>query len=100
MRKNTNEINVINSLIINHIENLKRGDISKQDKEIDYILIKEAVEAIVREYKMSDDSRQRKHIKKLIIGVYEKLYTYLIKTNRYDHRILQLYSLLDSLINN
>ncbi len=100
MRKNTNEIDIINSLITKHIENLKRGDILKQDKEIDYILIEEAIEALVREYKLSDDSRQSKYIKERIIEVYEKLYTYLININKYDHRILEIYSLLDKLINN
>lgn len=101
MRKNTNEIDIINSLIINHIENLKREDISKQDKEIDYLLVKEAVEALIKEYKKPDDSRQRrKYIKNLLIGVYEQLYTYLININKYDYKILELYSMLDNLINN
>ncbi len=101
MRKNTNEISVINSLVMNHIENLKREEVSKQEKEIDYLLIKEAIEAIVREYKLSDDSRQRrKYIKKCLIEVYEELYTYLININKYDYKILELYSMLDNLINN
>ena len=101
MRKNTNEIDIINSLIINHIENLKREDISKQDKEIDYLLVKEAVESLIRECKNPDDSRQRrKYIKNLLIGVYEQLYTYLININKYDYKILELYSMLDNLINN
>lgn len=101
MRKNTKKIGIINSLIINHIENLKREDISKQDKEIDYLLVKEAVESLIREYKNPDDSRQRrKYIKNLLIGVYEQLYTYLININKYDYKILELYSMLDNLINN
>lgn len=101
MRKNTKEIGIINSLIINHIENLKREDISKQDKEIDYLLVKEAVESLIRECKNPDDSRQRrKYIKNLLIGVYEQLYTYLININKYDYKILELYSMLDNLINN
>ena len=100
MRKNTNEIGIISSLIINHIENLKREDVSKQDKEIDYLLVQEAVESLIKEYKKPDDSRQRRYIKKLLIGVYEELYTYLININKYDYRILELYSMLDSLINN
>ena len=101
MRKNTKEIGIINSLIINHIENLKREDISKQDKEIDYLLVKEAVESLIRKCKNPDDSRQRrKYIKNLLIGVYEQLYTYLININKYDYKILELYSMLDNLINN
>lgn len=100
MRKNTNEIDIINSLIINHIENLKREDVSIQDKEIDYLLVKEAIESLIREYKKPDDSRQRrKYIKKLLIGVYEEVYNYLININKYDYRMLELYSVLDDLIN-
>lgn len=101
MRKNTNEIDIINSLIINHIENLKREDVSIQDKEIDYLLVKEAIESLIREYKKPDDSRQRrKYIKKLLIGVYEEVYNYLININKYDYKMLELYSVLDDLINN
>lgn len=101
MRKNTNEIDIINSLIINHIENLKREDVSIQDKEIDYLLVKEAIESLIREYKKPDDSRQRrKYIKKLLIGVYEEVYNYLININKYDYKMLDLYSVLDDLINN
>lgn len=101
MRKNANKIDIINSLIINHIENLKREDISRQEKEIDYLLVKESVEALIKEYKKPDDSRQRrKYIKNLLIGVYEQLYTYLINMNKYDYKILELYSMLDSLIYN
>ena len=101
MRKNTNEIGIINSLIIKHIENLKSEDVSKQDKEIDYLLVKEAVESLIKEYKKPDDSRQmKKYIKKILIGVYEELYTYLININKYDYRILELYSMLDNLVNN
>lgn len=100
MRKNTNEIDIINSLIINHIENLKREDVSIQDKEIDYLLVKEAIESLIREYKKPDDSRQRrKYIKKLLIGGYEEVYNYLININKYDYRMLELYSVLDDLIN-
>lgn len=98
MRKDTKEIYIIYSLIKKHIENLKMENISKAEKEIDYLLIKEAVEAMVREYKLSDDSRQRKHIKKIIIEVYEEIYTYLIKNNKYDNRMLELYAMLDSFI--
>ena len=101
MRKNTKEIGIINTLLINHIENLKREDISKQDKEIDYLLLKEADESLIRDCKNQDDSRQRrKYIKNLLIGVYEQLYTYLININKYDYKILELYSMLDNLINN
>lgn len=100
MRKDKNEINIINKLIIQHIENIKREDVKKQDKEIDYLLIKEAVQALVREFKLSDDSRQRKYIKKIIIEVYEIFYTYLINTNKYDNKILELYALLDDIIYN
>lgn len=101
MRKNIKEIGIINSLIINHIENLKREDVSKQDREIDYLLVKEAVESLIKEYEKPDDSRQRrKYIKKLLIGVYEEVYNYLININKYDYKMLELYSMLDNLINN
>lgn len=98
MRKNTNEIDIINKLIIQHIETIKREDVEKQDKEIDYLLIKEAVIALVQEYKLSDDSRQRKHLHKILIEVYENFFTYLININKYDHKILELYAMLDDII--
>lgn len=101
MRKNTNEINIINSLIINHIKNLKSEDVSKQDREIDYLLVKEAVEALIKEYKKPDDSRKRRrYLKKLLIEVYEEVYNYLININKYDYKMLDIYSMLDNLINN
>lgn len=100
MRKDTNEIDIIHSLIEKHIKNLKMENVSKQDKEIDYLLIQEAVEAIVREYELSDDSRQRKNTKKIMIEVYNQIYTYLINNNKYDYRMLELYAMLDSFVNN
>lgn len=101
MRKNTNEIDIIKSLIDKHIENLRREDVSKQDKEIDYILVEEAVEALIREYKNPGDSRILKNkIKKTIIAVYEDVYAYLIKINKYDHRMLDIYTMLENFLGN
>lgn len=100
MKRTNEDLNLIHILIKKHIENISGSGISKQDKEIDYLLISEALEALVREYKKSDDSRQRQYIKKIIIEVDKELFTYLININSYDHKILELYVMLEELINN
>lgn len=100
MKKNFNEIQIINKLIQKHIETIKREEIARQDKELDYLLIQEAVESLVIEYKLSCDSRNKKHIMRTIIEVYNTLCAYLVGTNKYDYKILELYAMLDDLIYN
>ena len=98
MEKNIKEIQIINHLIQKHIETIKSEDIKRQDKELNYLLIKEAVEALVREYKQSTPPRTKRYLQKSIIEVNETLFTYLAKYNRYDNKILELYAMLDEFI--
>ncbi len=100
MEKNLEEIQIINHLIQKHIETIKSEDVKRQDKELNYLLIKEAVEALVREYKKSTNPRTKKYLKKSIIEVNETLFAYLINYNRYDNKILELYAMLDEFIYN
>ena len=73
MEKNIKEIQIINHLIQKHIETIKSEDIKRQDKELNYLLIKEAVEALVREYKQSTTIRTKRYLQKSIIEVEEHL---------------------------
>jgi len=98
MEKNIKEIQIINHLIQKHIETIKSEDIKRQDKELNYLLIKEAVEALVREYKQSTTIRTKRYLQKSIIEVNETLFTYLAEYNRYDNKILELYAMLDEFI--
>lgn len=98
MEKNIKEIQIINHLIQKHIETIKSEDIKRQDKELNYLLIKEAVEALVREYKQSTTIRTKRYLQKSIIEVNETLFAYLDEYNRYDNKILELYAMLDEFI--
>ena len=98
MEKNIKEIQIINHLIQKHIETIKSEDIKRQDKELNYLLIKEAVEALVREYKQSTTIRTKRYLQKSIIEVNETLFAYLAECNRYDNKILELYAMLDEFI--
>lgn len=98
MEKNIKEIQIINHLIQKHIETIKSEDIKRQDKELNYLLIKEAVEALVREYKQSTTPRTKRYLQKSIIEVNETLFAYLAEYNRYDNKILELYAMLDEFI--
>lgn len=98
MEKNTKEIQIINHLIQKHIEAIKREDVKRQDKELDYLLIKEAIEALVREYKISSNPRAKKYLMKSMIEANESLFAYLININKYDNKILELYAMLDEFI--
>ena len=98
MEKNIKEIQIINHLIQKHIETIKSEDIKRQDKQLNYLLIKEAVEALVREYKQSTTIRTKRYLQKSIIEVNETLFTYLAEYNRYDNKILELYAMLDEFI--
>lgn len=101
MNKNKIELNLIKGMVKGHIKTLKKEKIERLDKEIDYLLIKEAIESLINEYyKLSGDSRQRPYIKEILIEVYEELCTYLINTNKYDNKILELYAMLDDIIYN
>lgn len=98
MRKANEDICLIHVLIKKHIETISDKEKSRLDKEVDYLLIKEAVETLIKEYNLSDDSRTKKHIKKIIIEVDKELFTYLININKYDHMVLELYSILEEIV--
>ena len=98
MRKTNEDLNLFHIIIKKHIETISGKDTSRSDKEIDYLLIKEAVEAIIREYNLSGDSRTKKHIKNIMIEVDRELFAYLININKYDHKILELYVMLEEIV--
>ena len=81
-----------------HIETISDEEKSRLDKEVDYLLIKEEVEALIKAYNLSDDSHTHKHIKRIIIEVDKELFTYLININKYDHIILELYAILEEIV--
>lgn len=98
--KETKEISIINILIEKHIKAIMEGKKSKQDLEIDYILLYEAVETIVDEYNKPGDSRRKKSLQKILTTTYKKILDYLIYKNRYDHRMLETYAVLDKAVGN
>lgn len=98
--KETKEISIINILIEKHIKAIMEGKKSKQDLEIDYILLHEAVETIVDEYSKRGDSRRKKSLQKILTTTYKKIQDYLIYKNRYDHRMLETYAVLDKAVGN
>lgn len=98
MRKTNEDLNLIHIIIKKHIDTIGDTDRPKQEKEIDYLLIKEAVMSLINQYKIADDSRQRKLIKKFLIDIDKKLFNYLLHINRYDHKILELYVMLEELV--
>ena len=40
----------------------------------------------------------KKHIKNIMIEVDRELFTYLININKYDHKILELYVMLEEIV--
>lgn len=98
MRKTNEDLSLIHIIIKKHIETISGKGRSRLDKEVDYLLIKEAIEALIREYKLSGDSRTKKYIKNIMIEVDRELFTYLINVNKYDHKILELYVMLEEIV--
>lgn len=98
MRKTNEDLSLIHIIIKKHIETISGKGRSRLDKEVDYLLIREAIEALIREYKLSGDSRTKKYIKTIMIEVDRELFTYLININKYDHKILELYVMLEEIV--
>ena len=98
MRKTNEDLSLIHIIIKKHIETISGKGRSRLDKEVDYLLIQEAIEALIREYKLSSDSRTKKYIKTIMIEVNKELFTYLININKYDHKILELYVMLEEIV--
>ncbi len=98
MRKTNEDLSLIHIIIKKHIETISEKGRSRLDKEVDYLLIREAIEALIREYKLSGDSRTKKYIKTIMIEVNKELFTYLININKYDHKILELYVMLEEIV--
>ena len=94
MRKTEENITVIKLLIKKHLDAIGDSEVSRQDKSIDYLLIQEAIESLIREYDRPGDSRQKKCIKNVLIDVYKELEFFLLEQKRYDHKILDLYATL------
>lgn len=98
MRKTKEDLSLIHIIIKKHIETISGKGRSRLDKEVDYLLIQEAIEAIIREYKLSSDSRTKKYIKTIMIEVDRELFTYLMNVNKYDHKMLELYVMLEEIV--
>lgn len=98
--RETKDIYIINILIEKHIKAIMEGKKSKQDLEIDYILLHEAIETIVDEYNKKGDSRRKKSLQKILTTTYKQIQDYLIYKNRYDHRMLETYVVLDKEVGN
>lgn len=98
MRKTKEDLSLIHIIIKKHIETISGKGRSRLDKEVDYLLIQEAIEALIREYKLSSDSRTKKHIKNIMTEVDRELFTYLMNVNKYDHKMLELYVMLEEIV--
>lgn len=99
MRKTKEDLSLIHIIIKKHIETISGKGRSKLDKEVDYLLIQEAIDAIVREYKLSSDLHNKEYIKTIITDVDSELFTYLMNVNKYDQKMLELYVMLEEIIN-
>ena len=98
MRKTKEDLSLIHIIIKKHIETISGKGRSRLDKEVDYLLIQEAIEALIREYTLSSDSRTKKYIKTIITEVDRELFTYLLNVNKYDHKMLELYVMLEEIV--
>lgn len=98
MRKTNKDLSLIHILIKKHIETISGRGISRLDKELEYLLLSEAIEALIREYKLSCDSRTKKHIKTILTEVDKDLFTYLTNIDNTDRRILELYVMLGEIV--
>ncbi len=98
MRKTKEDLSLIHIIIKKHIETISGKGRSRLDKEVDYLLIQEAIEALIREYKLSSDSRTKKYIKTIMTEVDRELFTYLMNVNKYDHKMLELYVMLEEIV--
>lgn len=91
MKKTNEKVEEIEGYINTHIEILSGKGISKQDKDISYMLIQENIDTIIRFYNESVDLGQKEFIKKKIIVVREMLFNYLTKVNNWDEKIFEQY---------
>ena len=98
MRKTKEDLSLINIIIKKHIKTISGKGRSSLDKEIDYLLIQEAIKALIKEYNLSSDSRTKKYIKTILIEVDKELFTYLLNINKYDHIMLELYVMLEEIV--
>lgn len=91
MEETKERIGKIESFISTHIEIISGKRISKQDKDISYMLIQENIDTIMKLYKESVDLEQKEYINKKIIVVREMLFNYLTKVNNWDEKIFEQY---------
>ncbi len=90
--KETNEkVEEIEGYINIHIEILSGKRISRQDKDISYMLIQEEIDTLIKLYRESVDLGQKEYINKKIIVVREMLFNYLTKVNNWDEKIFEQY---------
>lgn len=94
MKKTNEKVEEIEGYINTHIEILSGKGISKQEKEISYMLIQEDINTLIKFYSESVDLGQKEYIKKEIIIVREKLFSYLTEVNNWDEEIFEQYKKL------
>lgn len=96
MKKNNTDAYLIHIIIKKHIETISGKD--DPNRENSYIVIQEIVQCLAQEFEKSISEVEKQELKDIMKKVNQELFNYLAKFNRYDHKILDSYVILEKLI--
>lgn len=98
MKKNNTDVYLIHIIIKKHIETISGAE--KHKKEFSYIVIQEIVKCVVEQFETSNSALEKQELKNIMKKINQELFNYLVKFNRYDHKILDAYVTLEKITSN
>lgn len=96
MKKNNANAYLIHIIIKKHIETISGKD--NPNRENSYIVIQEIIQSLAQEFEKSLSAIEEQELKEIAKRVNQELFNYLANFNRYDHKILDSYVMLEKLI--
>lgn len=98
MKKNNTDY-LIHIIIKKHIETISRDETDFTEKSVSYSILQEITETIVGEFEFAPNYVEKQKVKRVIVKAKKEFFDYLVNVNKYNHRILELYVMLENLLN-
>ena len=97
MRKNNTNY-LIHIIIKKHIETISRDETDYTEKNVSYSILQEITETLVEEFEYAPNYVEKQKIKRIMVKAKKEYFDYLLNVNKYNHRILELYVMLENLL--
>ena len=98
MKKNNTDY-LIHIIIKKHIETKSRDETDFAEKCVSYSILQEITETNAEEFEFAPNYVEKQKVKRIMVKAKKEFFDYLVNVNKYNHRILELYVMLENLLN-